>query len=139
MEGAEARRKSLRKESSKVVKMEGSCTFGCSRLASNGFSSSFCCAGTLVVSQVHCSPELLVRAFFDCGESEGVNGLFSPRDTVLLSVSAADVAELDIRLAEYSMSDSGVIIAGDADGESSTNGFKSPFGSVREYCKAATL
>lgn len=37
------------------------------------------------------------RDFFGCGESEGVRERFSPRDKMLLSVSAADVAELDMR------------------------------------------
>jgi hypothetical protein len=75
-----------------------------------------------------CSPD--VRGFFDWGESDGVNTGFSLRETALLSVSAVDVAELDMRLEEYSTS--GIIMAGDEDGESSTNGVESPLGSSRE-------
>jgi hypothetical protein len=80
---------------------------------------------------VCCSPD--VRRFFVWGESEGVNTRFSLRDTALLSVSAVEVAELDMRLEEYSTSVSaGIIMAGDANGESSTNGVESPLGSSRE-------
>jgi hypothetical protein len=62
MDGAEARRKSPRKESSKVVKIDGSWTF--SALVVSDLSLSFC-AGALSVSQVHCSSAEVVRAFFD--------------------------------------------------------------------------
>lgn len=41
------------------------------------------------------SPEL--RCFFGRGESPGVRERFSPRERMLLSVSAVDVAELDMR------------------------------------------
>jgi hypothetical protein len=73
-----------------------------------------------------------VRVLFDWGESEGVEDWCSLRDTALLSVSAVEVAELDMRLAVYSMSRSAGIMAGDVDGESSTNGFESHLGSARE-------
>jgi hypothetical protein len=68
---------------------------------------------------------------FDWGESEGVEDWWSLRDTALLSVSAVEAAELDMRLAVYSMSLSAGIMAGDVDGES-TNGSESHLGSARE-------
>ena len=46
-------------------------------------------------SQLVWSPELF--CFFGRGESPGVSERFSPRDGILLSVSAVEAAELDMR------------------------------------------
>jgi hypothetical protein len=47
------------------------------------------------MSQLLWSPEF--RCLFGSGESPGVRERFSPRERMLESVSAVDVAELDIR------------------------------------------
>jgi hypothetical protein len=87
-EGAEARRSSWRKGSSKVVKIDGKDTL---ELSESNFSESVDDWSRL---QLACSR----RTFLASGEVGGESCRFSGRETMLLSVSAAEVPELDIRL-----------------------------------------
>jgi hypothetical protein len=93
-EGAEARRNSWRKGSSKVVKMDGKDTL---ELSESNLSESVAVVDEdWSMFQSACSR----RTFLESGEGGGDRGRFSGRETMLLSVSAAEVPELDMRLVE---------------------------------------
>jgi hypothetical protein len=92
-----------RKESSKVVKIDGSWTLasdwdgGGRPEAESPCTLPFVAADSLAESQADCSAEIDDLDFFGCGELEGESGRFSGREKALLSVSVAEVAELDMR------------------------------------------